>query len=279
VLILTTNEATAHQVGFSDRILDMFIPPKTVEPRREIRESLTNLGVFKGNGRETLRGYVTVPIRGTDDVVIGIRDYKIDRHAQGASIVMLGIEQLQGNGLAAEDAENTEGMIKLATHTVSGTALAAGNLLSGTALAAGNLLSGTALAAGNLLSGTALAAGNLLSGTALAAGNLLSGTALAAGNTLPLPHNEPNASGLSLTEPTTSASPSAEPNPRPLSINDDVIVLDVDDQRYRIRGREKTRRPRLCESPCKSLVTRSCSLRSYRTEAVLNLFFDASSRR
>jgi hypothetical protein len=268
VLILTTNEATAHQVGFSDRILDMFIPPKTVEPRREIRESLTNLGVFKGNGRETLRGHVTVPIRGTDDVVIGIRDYKIDRHAQGASIVMLGIEQLQGNGLAAEDAENTEGMIKLATHTVSGTALAAGNLLSG-----------TALAAGNLLSGTALAAGNLLSGTALAAGNLLSGTALAAGNTLPLPHNEPNASGLSLTEPTTSASPSAEPNPRPLSINDDVIVLDVDDQRYRIRGREKTRRPRLCESPCKSLVTRSCSLRSYRTEAVLNLFFDASSRR
>jgi hypothetical protein len=36
-------------------------------------------------------------------------------------------EEIQGHGLAAEDAENTEANITLATLTLSGTAIAAGN--------------------------------------------------------------------------------------------------------------------------------------------------------
>jgi hypothetical protein len=171
VLKLTTDEAAAQQVGFSDRTLGTFIPPKTVKVGREIRESLTALGIYKGNGRETLRGYVTVPIRSTDEVVIGIRGYKVDRHAQGPSIVVVGIEEIEGIGLAAEE-----------TH---------------------------------------------------------SGTALAAGNTQPLSINEPNGNALSLTEPNASALSLNEPNASPLSLIDGVIVFDVDDRRYRIRGLEK----------------------------------------
>jgi hypothetical protein len=60
--------------------------------------SRITLGVYKGNGCETLRGYVTVPIRSTDKVVMGIRGYKIDRHAQGASIVVVGTPEIRGNG-------------------------------------------------------------------------------------------------------------------------------------------------------------------------------------
>jgi hypothetical protein len=114
-LKLTADEVAAQQVGFSDRTLGTLIPSKSVRTGRAIRDTLTTLGVYKGNGRETLRGYVTVPIRDADEVVIGIRGYKVERNSQGTNTVVVGVERQQASavrpqedGLTTEDTESTE---------------------------------------------------------------------------------------------------------------------------------------------------------------------------
>ena len=105
-LQLSDEEATAQQVGFSDRTLGKQLPNKRLKAGRIIREQLQSLGLFKGNGRETLRGYVTVPITGDDGEVIGIRAHKIDRHAGGAAIIVIGDEK-QEEKLATNDTNDT----------------------------------------------------------------------------------------------------------------------------------------------------------------------------
>lgn len=115
-LKLTVDEVAAQQVGFANRTLGTLIPSKSVRTGRAIRDTLTTLGVYKGNGRETLRGYVTVPIRDAANIVIGIRGYKVDRNSQGTNTVVVGRETCQASGdrpqedgLATEDTESTEG--------------------------------------------------------------------------------------------------------------------------------------------------------------------------
>jgi hypothetical protein len=51
--------------------------------------------------------------------------------------------------------------------------------------------------------------------------------------------NQPNGNASPRTEPTACALSLIEPNASPLPLNDGVIVFDVDDRRYRIRGLEK----------------------------------------
>jgi DNA primase len=114
-LKLTADEVAAQQVGFSNRTLGTLIPSKSVRTGRVIRDTLTTLGIYKGNGRETLRGYVTVPIRDAANIVIGIRGYKVDRNSQGTNIVEIGRCQasevrFQEEGLNTKDTESTEGV-------------------------------------------------------------------------------------------------------------------------------------------------------------------------
>jgi len=127
-LKLTAEQATEQQIGFSDRSLGTLIPPKTVKQGREIRQSLVQLGVYKANGRETLRGYVTVPIRDAQGTVIGIRGHKVDKHAQGEAVIVVGSDgtttkedllaaRREPSGIATEgsttqDTESTEPAIQ-----------------------------------------------------------------------------------------------------------------------------------------------------------------------
>jgi len=91
-LRLSADELAAQQVGFADRSLGTLIPPKTIKLGRAVREALTALGLYKHNGRETLRGRVTVPIRDQAGVVIGIRGHQVDRHASGPAVIVVGAE-------------------------------------------------------------------------------------------------------------------------------------------------------------------------------------------
>ncbi len=87
---LSPPQAASEQIGFSDRSLGTLIPSKQVKTGREIRDALVALGVYKANGRETLRGYVTVPIRDAQGTIIGIRGHKVDRHCQGEAVIEVG---------------------------------------------------------------------------------------------------------------------------------------------------------------------------------------------
>jgi PAS domain-containing protein len=89
-LKLTLEEATAQGYGFSDRTLGKQMPPAQVKVGRELRDSLKSIGLYKGNGRETLRGYVTEPIHDEAGNVVAIRGHKVDKHCQGPAVVVIG---------------------------------------------------------------------------------------------------------------------------------------------------------------------------------------------
>ena len=84
---LSPQQAVSEQIGFSDCSLGTLIPSKQVKTGREIRDALLALGIYKANGRVSLRGYVTVPIRDEQGTIIGIRGHKVDRHCQGEAVV------------------------------------------------------------------------------------------------------------------------------------------------------------------------------------------------
>lgn len=90
---LTLEQAAEQAIGFSDRTLGKHIPSKRTKIGKQIREKLIELGVYKANGREAIRGYVTVPIRDESDPsenAIGIRAYKVDAHAAGKDVIVIG---------------------------------------------------------------------------------------------------------------------------------------------------------------------------------------------
>jgi len=53
-------QVQASQIGFSDRSLGNQLPANAVLPGKAIRTKLEELGIYKPNGRETLRGFVTI---------------------------------------------------------------------------------------------------------------------------------------------------------------------------------------------------------------------------
>lgn len=83
-------------IGFADRSLGKLIPHKRSKIGREIRDRLQKLGIYKANGRETLRGYVTEPILDGDNV-IGIRGHKLDPNAQGQPVIIIGKSGREGD--------------------------------------------------------------------------------------------------------------------------------------------------------------------------------------
>jgi hypothetical protein len=60
-LQLSADQLVEQQVGFADRSLGSLIPHRRTKQGRQLRERLEGLGLYKDNGRETLRGCVTRP--------------------------------------------------------------------------------------------------------------------------------------------------------------------------------------------------------------------------
>ena len=101
-LALSSEQAAKEQIGYVDRSFGKLIPTNQNRAGRELRSQLQAIGILKDSGHETLRGYVTVPIRDEHGVIIGIRGYKVDPKAKGEAVVVIGDE------LAAKDAKYTK---------------------------------------------------------------------------------------------------------------------------------------------------------------------------
>jgi len=94
-LKLAPEQAAQQRIGFSDRSLGTQLPSKRIKSGRQVREQLISLGLYKGNGRETLRGYVTMPVVDETGQVIAIRGYKLDPGTDGPAIILVGIDDVE----------------------------------------------------------------------------------------------------------------------------------------------------------------------------------------
>ncbi len=77
-------------VGFSDRSLGKQIPDKQLKLGREIRTKLKQVGIIKANGRETLRGFITLPLTDLEGNTTGIYGERIDKQNKPESRLTLG---------------------------------------------------------------------------------------------------------------------------------------------------------------------------------------------
>jgi hypothetical protein len=87
---LSLEQAHALGVGFADRNLGGELPSKQIKVGREIRSRLTDLGIYKENGRETLRGCVTIPLVDETGAITGIEGYRVDPKCKKEPPVVLG---------------------------------------------------------------------------------------------------------------------------------------------------------------------------------------------
>lgn len=69
------------QIGFSDRTLGLRIPHNNRKEGEELRSKLKALGVYRQNGREHLRGCLTIPITNMKGEVVQIYGRRIDPRA------------------------------------------------------------------------------------------------------------------------------------------------------------------------------------------------------
>ena len=89
VLSLSLEQARSLNIGFSDRSLGGQLPSNQVQHGRMIRDQLVSLGIYKTNGRETLRGYVTIPLFNEHGDVTGIHALRVGaRHRHDEPIVI-----------------------------------------------------------------------------------------------------------------------------------------------------------------------------------------------
>jgi hypothetical protein len=90
VLNLSLSEAQSLQIGFSDRSLGSQLPNKQLQHGRSIREALETLGIYKTNGRESLRGYVTIPLFNDLGDITGIHALRIDAENREDGPIVIG---------------------------------------------------------------------------------------------------------------------------------------------------------------------------------------------
>ena len=89
ILGLSLEQAKSLNIGFSDRSLGSQLPSKQARHGKEIRSKLETLGIYKTNGRETLRGYITIPLLNEQAVVAGIYALRVDaKHRDDQPIVV-----------------------------------------------------------------------------------------------------------------------------------------------------------------------------------------------
>ena len=89
LLGMSHEQARAASVGFSDRSLGNQLPSRRIVAGVRIRTQLEELGLYKGNGRETLRGCLTIPIRDHAGRCTGIRAVRIDADSQESDALVL----------------------------------------------------------------------------------------------------------------------------------------------------------------------------------------------
>ena len=73
------------RIGLSDRSLGLRIPHKNRKEGAELRDKLKTLGVYRQNGREHLRGCLTIPITNGKGEVVQIYGRRIDPRAPKAN--------------------------------------------------------------------------------------------------------------------------------------------------------------------------------------------------
>ena len=101
---LDAAQASERRIGFADRSLGTQIPSRRIRRGREVRDRLLASGLYKGNGRETLRGRVTEPMLDEAGRLIGLRGYPIDPHAGGEAVVVV----LAASGTATDQKPEVE---------------------------------------------------------------------------------------------------------------------------------------------------------------------------
>ena len=89
LLGMSHEQARAASVGFSDRSLGNQLPSRRIVAGVRIRTELEELGLYKGNGRETLRGCLTIPIRDHAGRCTHIRAVRIDADSQESDALVL----------------------------------------------------------------------------------------------------------------------------------------------------------------------------------------------
>lgn len=89
-LDLSRDEMIAAKIGFSDRSLGNQLPRNFIAAGKCIRSKFESLGLYKPNGREALRGYVTIPLFDEQGSLSGIEGLRLDPKAQMAERVVIG---------------------------------------------------------------------------------------------------------------------------------------------------------------------------------------------
>ncbi len=90
LLGIDATQVRVSQIGFSDRSLGNQLPANNVLAGKAIRKRLEELGIYKPNGRETLRGFVTLPLFNAEDKVSGIHGIRISRSGKIQDELVLG---------------------------------------------------------------------------------------------------------------------------------------------------------------------------------------------
>ena len=91
---LATEQAQSLSIGFSDRSLGNQLPAKQVKHGMKIRLKLEELGIYKDNGRETLRGYVTIPLLDEQHNITGIHALRLDAKHRNDEPLVIGTGSL-----------------------------------------------------------------------------------------------------------------------------------------------------------------------------------------
>jgi hypothetical protein len=89
----------ALQVGFANRTLGTHLPSNMVKTGKEIRSKLESVGVYRPNGREHFRGFVTVPLTNMDGDVTGIYGRRIESNGNGPTELAIGAGIFNGQAL------------------------------------------------------------------------------------------------------------------------------------------------------------------------------------
>ena len=94
ILGLSLKQAQSLRIGFSDRSLGSQLPSNQVRHGKEIRTKLETLGIYKANGREALRGYVTIPLLNEQGAVAGIHALRVDAKHYNHEPILIGTGSL-----------------------------------------------------------------------------------------------------------------------------------------------------------------------------------------
>ena len=99
---LSTKQAMELQIGFSDRRLAKTLPSTDTRAGRDLRSRLKEVGVYKHNGQEALRGCVTFPLFDEAGALTGILGRRIDHNSKGEREITI------GEGVARLQEEQTD---------------------------------------------------------------------------------------------------------------------------------------------------------------------------